>query len=503
MNETLARRKPIWLLGTLVLLLGAFLLWGPDSDPRNSPTDPAPKGIGEASAPASESLENFEPAQAPSDPEPEGTTPSGPTQRSEVEGSALLGRVEDELGGPISGATLRWVAPTKVDLAWEPGWQADDWGNLARSETETTSVADGSFRFDEEPQIEGLIGSAIWATAPGYEAACLLRGLGEQGAPVIVLSRSQAIRVRVEDGQGAPVVGALVEQFGLTPADAPVEVDGALERQRLRRLLRREARTDREGFALLGAFPGEQVLRASLAESISSPWRGPATELVVLKLADSFEVAGTVEYPDWSHLNYEGERRMLIGTQQGNLFRGLATLRNVKAGAWGPVRLPLIQGVTYSAKLEGSPIIPVTQRFEAPPAGSRQNLDFRTELGSNVVICGEDENGDLVPDVTATVWWEKDGVRESITRRAAAGTPYANPYSVPPGELSFSAVAPGYASAMGSPFRVPERESTAQVVKLQKAGKLRGQVMHDGKPVECFYLLDSVEYNNPRSLAIL
>ena len=484
------------LLGILTLLalaIGVLVLWG--SKPRTS----------EESTLVS-SPDTLQELPAPRATEPQLKTSAGEessqgvgsgladavaqetSQRTGIQEQELRGRVVDPEGSGIEAATLLWIAPTHQDLTWEAGWQEHDWGPLTRSSVRTQSDAAGRFEFPRAPESDALIGSALWAIAPGYEAQCQVIEFGTNALPQLVLERAPAIEVLVQDAQGTALAGARVEHFGLTPGAAPLEVGGELEPLRLRRLLHQEGISGPDGRLVLGAFPGEQVLRASHGEALSLAWRGPATASLVLTLNDSFEVGGRVSLPDWSHLNYEGERRLQIGIQDGDLWSGLVTLRGVQAGAWGPISLPWLPGETYSAKLEGSPIIPITHHFQAGAPGERLALDFQAQLGSSVWICGLDEAGQPVPDVTASVWWFENGIKQSLSRRAAPGTEYANPWSMPPGELHFSVAAPGWAPGTGLPFRLPEAQVVAHSAQLHRAGKLKGRVMHAGQPVENFDL---------------
>lgn len=481
------------MLALLALALGVLVYRGSG---RGAPAEPGPSpSVGaearvlpgpspEAQAevpPQGESLERAGTASLDQ-------VPQDLPQRQGLAELGLRGRVVDSEGEGIENVELLWIAPTAQDLDWEAGWQADDWGPLARSEVRTQSVEAGHYQFSQAPAFDPLIGSALWAIAPGYVSQCQVVEFGLSSLPQLTLQRAASLSVRVEDALGVPVAGARVEHYGLTPASAPLEVGGALQPLRLRRLLHQEGVSGSDGRLVLGAFPGEQVLRASAGKRISQAWRGPAPGSLVLRLLDSFEVSGTVGLPDWSHLNYEGERRLQIGVQEGELWNGLVTLRGVGAGTWGPVSLPWWPDKTYCAKLEGSPIIPLTHYFQAGALGESVVLDFQAQLGSSVWICGLDEAGEPVRDVTASVWWFENGIKQTLRRRAAPGTEYANPWSMPPGELHFSVSAPGWAPGTGLPFSLPESEARAHAAQLFRAGKLRGRVLQAGQPVENFDL---------------
>src|SRR5262249_53212120 len=150
------------------------------------------------------------------------------------------------------------------------------------------------------------------------------------------------------------------------------------------------------GVAELGTLPGEQVLVATRGAERSAPWRGLAPDEVTLTLAPSFEVGGQVVLPDWSHLNYSGERRIEIAALDRDVCRSLLTIRSVGAGAWGPVSLPRLDVEGYRIRLEGSPIIPCEVIFPPPAAGSSLTEDLVAELGTDVWVCVTDEKNEVI-----------------------------------------------------------------------------------------------------------
>lgn len=400
---------------------------------------------------------------------------------------ASRGRVIAEDGTPIPGATLSWTGLRTSDGEWEPAWQSDDWGPLECSVVWTTSGADGYFSFEALPK-ELAMGSVIWATHPGYEAGCLVLKAGKDlrdAERSIQLKHRASMTVRVEGDDSQAVAGAVIYQYGMTSRFALPEGDG-LNEDRARRYLWRRYETDETGSIQVGTFPGEQVFVASSADRCSLPWRGTRRDEVVLLLCDRFTVGGHVVFPDWSHLDYVGERRITLAAQRGSVWHTLAVLRSVQDGPWGPVELPILAGARYRIHLEGSPIIPVMVGFEAPAPSDHLSFDLLPELGHDIWIQAIDEQDMPVPTAQATVWWTQDG-KENFVRRQARPDGYINPWSFPKCTVVIQVEAPGYLTETSDPFHIP-LDGTVEWI-LQKGGLLRGRCLHEGEPVEDFEIV--------------
>ncbi len=206
----------------------------------------------------------------------------------------------------------------------------------------------------------------------------------------------------------------------------------------------------------------------------------------MLRLVEGFTVEGEITLPDWTHLNYAGERRITIAAQRGNVWRSLATLRYVQDGPWGPVALPIVDAANYRIRLEGSPIIPEMVDFEPPPPGTRLSFDLQAELGNNVMVEAIDEEGKPVPTAEATVWWWEDG-RRNFVRRRALPDGYINLWSMPAGTVYFIVEAPGYITAVSQAFTLPLNVAVQFVLK--RGSRLQGHCMHAGRPVEDFEVI--------------
>lgn len=436
-------------------------------------------------APAGENAFGGEQALSPEDGPDIDNRPANPSERQALPLLALGGRVLTKDGSPIGQATLSWTALESLDLEWEPAWHDDDWGSLERRTVWTTSATDGHYTFEERPGDPGS-GSVIWATHPDFEAGCLL--LDRETDPtsslgIIYLPPSAPLVVRVEGINSESIAGAQVAQFGLTPRFSPVESDGKLNEARARRYLHRSGETQDDGRVHLSPFPGQQVIQAAKERQRSLPWRGIRRDEVVLKLLDGFTVGGHVSFPDWSHLDYVGERRITIAAQKGNVWHSLATLRSVQQGPWGPISLPVLNGHCYRISLEGSPIIPENIEFEPPPVGSHLSFDLQPELGHHVWAQATNREREPILDSEAIAWWYEDG-RPHFVRRHARPDGYVDLWSFPKGTIWITLSAPGYVSDTSDPWPVPS-DFTCELI-LNRAGLLRGFCFHEGQPIENF-----------------
>ncbi len=378
---------------------------------------------------------------------------------------------------------------TSDDSEWDPTWQRDDWGPLERATLETISDEAGRFEFNATPGVSDEHGSVLWATHPGFRADYRFfeAGVAPQSIDSLRLDIAAPIRVKVLSREDVVVSGAVVDQFGTAPAVA----SHAQKLVRLRRVLHRSAHTDANGELELGAFPGVQVLIASLGQLRSVPKRTQAGSDLTLRLVPTFSVAGTVSLPSWEHLNYVGERRLTISVQEGNVSKTLLSLRHVKEGPWGPLQVPLVPGSDcFRIRLDGSPIIPEDARFAPPTPGSLLHFDLAAELGYDVWFFADNEEGEILYDAEARVWWrDKESPHEwkLVERHARADSGEIPVWSLPAGWIKYEVRAPGYVPYVNDDIELPMKpEPYTVAVTLRRAGRIRGRCLHAGRPVEDF-----------------
>ncbi len=264
--------------------------------------------------------------------------------------------------------------------------------------------------------------------------------------------------------------------------------------ERARRFLEERVITDAKGQVELGSFPGEQVVVAVRGEERSMPWRGEASLQggsrgdIILRLAGGFTIGGRISLPDWTHLGYEGERRLIVTAQTGSLVRSLFSLRSVKGGTFGPISLPIEEDARYRIRLEGSPIIPAQREFDAPDPGSHLDFQLTAELGYEAWFFAVNEADETLFEAEALVRFFQDG-RENFVRRRTRPDGYINPWSFPAGTIVATITAPGYAPRFLNPFTLPESQPGAHRVVLEKGRQLRGRCLHAGIPIESFQVV--------------
>jgi len=399
--------------------------------------------------------------------------------------ASLRGRVIDTAGAAVGGARVQLIGWTREDVEREPAWQADDWGPLLRERRHERTDDTGTFQMD--PLGSTPHGLLLWASGPGLAAAChLVESTGPESRSVLIeVSRAPPLLVTVLDAGGVPVSDATVRVFGTTPARALAGADGRTP-ERARRLFEDAYETNAAGTAELGRFPEEVVIVASRGDSTSLPWRGIPGATLKLSLGSSFTVGGSVSLPDWSHLDYRGERRIRIDVEGPDGRRSLGCVRGVTDGPWGPVRLPLLPATHYSVGLEGSPILPSFREFAAPRPGAHVVVDLAAELGHPLALHVTDERGQGIPDAEAASHWVQEG-RERVLRRRGDRDGYIDNWSFPEGVVVRTLVtAPGFAGRWAPEVTFPEASPRTHPVTLKRAAALVGRCVHRGEPVRDF-----------------
>jgi protocatechuate 3,4-dioxygenase beta subunit len=115
-----------------------------------------------------------------------------------LRGAAVTGKVVDERGKPISGASVAYTA-------------AGEFGGFgARRRDAATSASDGTFRFDALPAGTFRFEGSHPEYAPGVSSAVSLDGVHEHGDIVVTMSDGAIVKGRVVDAGHQPVGGARV-----------------------------------------------------------------------------------------------------------------------------------------------------------------------------------------------------------------------------------------------------------------------------------------------------
>jgi hypothetical protein len=353
----------------------------------------------------------------------------------------------------------------------------------------TTTNSEGAFLFPAPPAESLPFGSTLVVFHERNEAG----GLDLSADPLewpadvrIVLEPVEPISVRVVDAHGARQAGATVRHAAQPRRRTPAD-DRPLAR--FEHFFQHEGVTNECGEVLLAPFHGDQAFWAEKGELVSVPWQGPRPSEVLLRLGESFTVGGTITMPDlkaWDP-TYEGERRILVAGLTGTLWRPLARLRDVQAGEWGPLRIPLDGVARYRVRFEGLPIVPIEETFDPPRPSSHRRIDFHAQKEADLWFLVQDENEKPIPTARAVVWW--DGALQPTTGKRVEGAarPDGTIYtgSFPPGRINYRVSAPGYVDFESS-ATVPGEGAQ---ITLSRAGSVRGRCMHGGEPVSNFEVI--------------
>ena len=376
------------------------------------------------------------------------------------------------------------TALTRRDIEWEPAWARGEWGELDSPRVTTKTGGEGRF----EVSLDGLESESgrgvLFVRCVGYGSALEDVSLDEGGFVEVVLEPAERLEVLVVDEEGVAVPGATVVRYGVVPGGPSAA--RASEEELRARYARDEGVTDPSGVVEMGAYGGEVVLVASTEDRVSLPWRGVAKGRVVLPLLDAFELSGVVRLPDWSDLDYEGERRLRVSAKTGGLDRELAVVRHVEAGPYGPLRLPRFESTDYTVHLEGSPIIPVRETFRPRPDVDQIQVDLNAERGANVWCRLVDMDDNPIQEGEATLLWVWEGKRNQLTRHTSEDG-FLNMWSLPPVRFDVIGRAPGYATTRYPSFAVDVDGYVP--LHLPRAGVIRGRCLADGEPVRDFTVM--------------
>jgi len=468
------------LLVILAALLGAMWLQGPRQGPEHS----------ELSESGARSV-----TQAPSSPDPSGSaTTAVPPERepvSHADGIALEGLVRSSLGPGLTEALVTLTLPSADDEECEPVWRDSDWGVLERQTFETRTDATGAFSFADLPR-DWSHALLLWASHPTHGTGSLVLSNDRRAWPApleLVLEPRRALSIVVLDSRGTPVPGASVTQDGLAAA-LPDNTTTGIGAERAPRFFHRQYTTTADGAVTAVYFAGKQVLTAERGDERSAPWIGSEAEQVILTLRPTFELGGTLSWPDVPQAAGQ-ERRLVVSAQARNLWRDLHTIRGVAPGPWGPITVPLIEADRYRVRLEGAPLVPAEAFFPPPDPRSRVRKDLTTETGVELWFKVVDERGTVIPTAHVVTRWQDPANPDHWHFAAASKTKedQIGVLSVPRGSFESDFFAPGYVPATFGPADTSICDTAHVRMELQRAGRLRGRVLHRGAPVEDFEVL--------------
>jgi hypothetical protein len=360
-----------------------------------------------------------------------------------------------------------------------------DW---RRAETRSTRTdADGRYGF-REPGDHGLEGVAVvWASRTGYRAGCRVLDLSKppNQAGAIQLEPCEDVRVRVVDGHGAGVGGAIVEQVGVALANSDAGATGPERRAAV--LFARGTAMGPDGEGLLCSFPGEQCLRARAGKRISRPViLQPSTTELTLKLGDSFLIEGTVQLAAPApHAVPPYLPRISVSAHHGHLWRELAASQIGGDGAFGPLELPLLPGQSYRLRAEAYGYLPRIQQFESPAPASTQRFDIVLDVAITQWCKVTDTEDEGLPEAWVEMSWAEEGEVRTVHGRNR-GDGFIPVVMARPGTVNVRGLCPGYATVSAGPFEIPADPPLTIYIALPPAGVVSGRVLDAAGPVPDF-----------------
>ena len=409
----------------------------------------------------------------------EGSSSQG--ERNPVETNVQMhGRVVDVNGKPVAGAQISWHVLPGAD-SQELGWSLrlhEEGGFL-----QTESDGNGYFSFANRPENLGKDESILWITHASYEAKTSLMASGQSSWGALreyVLERESDFIVRVLTEDGQDVAGATIEQIGRWPLpDQPVDTWEA----RAYRVFRRTMTTGNNGSSLVSPTYGEQTLRAKHGDLESAPWHGAGrdTSSTTLVLESVFSASGVVRSDLVPSLP---ENLQVTALQRrGTGFFSVKQLLVELDGTWGPMSLPR-SSEEYMFELSGDGIIPFRKKLDSPAAGAEVWVELDARPGIPLTVIVQDES-ELPVRANVRGWWAyEDSGAEEFVQTNVKGV--ASLTGCPPTTVRVQATASGYVPPDTLVVDLSDESPQTITVQLEPAGRIVGQVLHEGEPVSSF-----------------
>ena len=333
------------------------------------------------------------------------------------------------------------------------------------------------------PGALGDAGSVVWITHPRALPTMLELTAAPDSWPRgqrLELAPAEPSSVRIVDGDGRPIEGALVRRQALPATDFRPPVTQT--EQIAVRALARETRSGADGVAELAPFglPQEVRVEAGALRARLVLEEDPRGLEIVLR--SSFELGGHVEgaagLGPWPAVVVDAFH------EDGSPLGRVAALSIDQLGNFATTQLPLAPDVhRYRLSLAHSDAYGETW-LPRPEPGSSHRVRLDATVGLAVwfeVLDAQTQIGVLGADVRLI-----DGWSGPAWERGTVETGHAYFTGVPTGLYHVEAVAPGYA-LQRSAFEL--NASTAQrswSIELQRPGRIEGRVLDGGLPAARF-----------------
>lgn len=388
--------------------------------------------------------------------------------------------VVDAAQQPIRGASVRWSALDAEWIAAEGEWPRLDWEKLDRQTVSATTDEHGEASV-ELPNQSGARG-VLWVTDPRYAAAAFVSDeRGEPALPrVIVLRDPSHLNVRVAGAAGVGAEALEVESL----ADCRELSSSSLDALQCsaRRTYRRTWTAKASELVAIEPLAVEQAVQASCGNLRSEPWFGRAPADITLELRPTFVLGGRVRT--------EGPTGPVEAWVTCRAVRGfeksqLARVHVATDGAFGDMRLPVLECDSYEVELIGPQCARQFAQIVDPAAGDRRTVEFSISSGVTVAVQAVDPESLGIAGATVTAQWLDDTAWRRVERRTNADG-IASFEGLPPASVWLRVRAAGFVPKLAEPVETSTHDGKPIRLQLTPAGRVEGRCLIAGQPARDF-----------------
>ncbi len=361
---------------------------------------------------------------------------------------------------------------------------------LAQGTRWAEADGEGRLMFAGLPPAFPVRGAAVWITHTEAAPRIAVVSEGTSAPGTFVLDPAPAASLRVVDGAGQPVAGALVRRRGLPPEGW--RPDGASQEERARRALYRETATDEQGWAQVPPFAGPQLVVVEHGSARAQLWLDGDPQELEVRLVPTFRLSGRVRpgagLGPWAMVNVFGR----LADGGGEVRLGAATFDEGRS--FGPLELPRAPGLDELVlRLQHAFVQPEELVVAAPSVDEHLRVEFQGDQGHSIWFLVRDaETQEPIPYARVSTSWG-EGQRRIDTRGGASG--HVELTGLPLDYVAFRVEAEGYSTLDEMLFMEERLVGRLVPLDLFRPGSLSILVLEDDQPAErfmVFYGQDSV-----------
>ncbi len=390
--------------------------------------------------------------------------------------TALYGRVVEPSGKSVPAGTATWSNLVEVDWASQRSFWLEE-----VAETTNAEVIAGSYRFPTPLNAGGA--SYVYATAPRHLAAAVQVSPESKQASPLTMDPCRSIEVIVLDEEGFEVPAVEIRSLGWTRAGETSV------------LLAKTYLTGEDGRAIIHPLPNPSVLMARGHGLESGVWLGKhrdVREPITLRLRSTFSAAGKIAGAPTAAALAGCEIHVRSAAED---WRTLLTARPTgKSGSWEVEGIPFIGAGSYVFRLQGNGLTPIERILHVSTPGEHITCDFDwttgleldlfTYVGDGEFTSKEDEES-VAGVLIVAIWRGESGewVRYA-TRSNDDGA--ATLEHVPATQVWVRTYARGFVGKRWGPLEIAANSNNWILLPLDRAGSVRGRVVHGSQPVTDF-----------------